>query len=202
MADSQVPRPEAAEPPIPRPSTANVATATLVATLTLGVGWLAWLRPELDRYQCHSNARGSHATTWYWAFTVTLILTIFGFVVGIVFLVVGTGLFLSIAGSVPALFAITSWLFTASGLAMIITGTVFGYQILRQRDAIAEQRGVSITTLSAAWMTLIWFAALLCGYTLIGLIVAIPLAVVFFALFFRGHNQVVRAVESAGGTWA
>ena len=190
------------EPPLPRPSTVNIAAATLLATLTFGVGWLVWLRPQLDRYQRHSNARGSHTTTWYWAFTVTLILTIVGFFVGIAILVVGTGLFLSTTGSVPALFAIASWLFTASGLAMILTGTVFAYQSLKQRDTIAEQHGASVPTPSAAWMTLIWLAVLVSGYTLLGLVVAIPLAVVFFALFFRGHNQVVDAVEAHSETWA
>lgn len=164
------------------PGTVNVAGSALLATATLGFSWLVWLPFQLNAYSRLSRLAGSKTALWYGSYVVSLVVTLVGFFV---------------AASNASTF-VYAW----AGLAAIFTGTSLMYQLLKQRDAVAHWQGVRDPVPTAGWMTFMWCLVLASGYTLIGLVVAVPLGLAFFWLFFRGHNYVVEAVSAQGVEWS
>lgn len=164
------------------PGTVNVAGSALLATATLGFSWLVWLPFQLNAYSRLSRLAGTKTVLWYGGYVVSLVVTLVGFFV--------------------AASNANTFVYAWAGLVAIFTGTSLMYRLLQQRDAVAHWQGVRDPVPTAGWMTFIWCLVLASGYTLIGLVVAVPLGLAFFWLFFRGHNYVVEAASTQGVEWS
>lgn len=158
----------------------SVGIMTFVAVLTFGISWLLWLRGQLPIYARYSRLQPP--TMWFRLYVGSLALTTVGFV-------------LALAGQGATVYG---W----AGLLTIVVGTVLVYRVVQQRDAVAHWQGVSDPAPGAIWMALLWSVVLFSGYLLVGLVVAVPIALLFFWLFFRGHNYVVEAASAQGVEWS
>lgn len=150
----------------------SVAVSVLLTVATLGIWMLVWAFEAMHGYRRLSGRSGTDLNALYWGAVGAVIAT---FVLSFLFLPLG---FLAAIGATVV-------------LAVLLN------EMLIDRDTAAAQLGIPGALHSRATILGLYIASNVLALTLIGLIAAIPMSLVYLAIFFGDHNRIAQAAVNA-----
>lgn len=154
--------------PVPRgQGPVEVGSATVLSTITLGIYWLFWIYPAFQDYARKADRSASNSTTLFWTYVGTLAAT---FIFALFFFPL-------------ALIAIVA--------AVVVSGMLVN-DIVRNREIAIERAGGDPTEQARGLQVTLYVLANVFAATVCGIVIAIPLTIWFYLIFFRGHNEYVR----------
>ena len=150
----------------------DVTTVTFLSAITLGVYFFIWLYKAMKIYRSLSGRSGANLEQLFWGTVIA----------------VGATVVLSVATVVLGLLAL---------VAAIVIDAILLNEVLKDRDEIARRVHLISRMPAAGLLVTLCVLSNVFGATICGLIIGIPLAIVFYYQFFTGHNTLMNAAEQA-----
>jgi hypothetical protein len=154
--------------PVPRgQGPVEVGSATVLSAITFGIYWLFWIYPAFQDYARKADRSASNSTTLFWTYV----------------------------GTLGATFIFALFFFPLALIAMVAAVVVSGMLVndmARNRENAIERAGGDPCQQARGLQITLYVLANVFAATVCGIVIAIPLTIWFYLIFFRGHNEYVR----------
>lgn len=144
-------------------------TLTLLSIVTLSIYWFIWVYGPMQDYRRFSGRQSPNIVQLFWATVIC-------------------------AGVVMVMALVFPLLALIAAIALVAIDAVLFNEILKDRDLAIAQAGSPPAEGSRALLVTLIVVANVLSLTVCGLIIAIPIMIYVFLIFFRGHNTFVQAV--------
>lgn len=149
--------------------TVDPGTLTLLSIVTLSIYWFVWVYSPMQDYRRFSGRQSPNIVQLFWATVIC-------------------------AGVVAVMALVFPLLALIAAIALVAIDAVLFNEILKDRDLAIAQAGAPPAEGSRALLVTLIVVANVLSLTVCGLIIAIPIMIYVFLIFFRGHNTFVQAV--------